>query len=137
MDVGLDLGDVADLHVLPGRGHDLHDADRADGTSGAVVQRRLLVSLRRHQQVIEVVLLAVLLEQLDHSLELLAFCVGRGVFHVLNALEISTFKDIADGVALAVLLQRLIDDVAELRILLAKCHGQRTAGSHGDVRDAP
>ena len=32
------------------------------------------------------------------------------------------------------LLQRFVDGIAKLRILLAKCHGQRSAGPHGDVR---
>ena len=56
------------LHLLAGRGHDLHHADRTHGAFDVLVQRRLLVTLRRHQQVVEVVLRPVFPEQLDHRL---------------------------------------------------------------------
>ena len=82
MDVGIDLRDVADLEFFAGRRHDLHDADRADRALDVLIQRRLLVPLRRHQQVIEVVLRAVFLEQLHHRLELLALGVGGGILRV-------------------------------------------------------
>ena len=49
---------------LPGRRHDLHDADRADLALGILIEARLLVALRGHQQVIELVPVAVLPEEL-------------------------------------------------------------------------
>lgn len=38
VDIGIDFRDVADAHVLAGRGHDLHDSDRADGASGLLIE---------------------------------------------------------------------------------------------------
>ena len=106
------------------------------GLFDALVQRRLLVPLRRHQQVIEVVLRAVLLEQLDHRLQLLALGLGRGVLRVLDVLEIATFDRVAEGVAFAVLAEPRVDDRPQLGILLAERDGQAAAGPHGDVRRA-
>ena len=44
---------------------------------GVLVEPRLLVALRRHQQVVELVLVAVLLEELDQRQELLALGLRR------------------------------------------------------------
>ena len=71
MDIGLDLSDVTDFEILPGCGHDLHHANRAHGALDFLIQRRFLVPLRRHQQVVDVVLRAVLLEQFDHRRQFL------------------------------------------------------------------
>ena len=57
MDVRLGLVDVADLELGAGRGHDLHHADRADVALRILVERRLLVALRRQHERIEAVLL--------------------------------------------------------------------------------
>ena len=67
MDVRLELADVADVELLAGGRHHLHHADRADGALDVLIERRLLVALRGHQQEIEVVLVAVLPEELDHA----------------------------------------------------------------------
>ncbi len=109
---------------LPVGGHDLHHADRANRALDVLVQRRLLVALRRHQQVVDVVLRAVLLEQLDHRLELLALGVGRGVLRVLDVLEIAAFDRVSERVALSVLPEPRVDGLPELGILLAKRDGQ-------------
>jgi hypothetical protein len=90
-----------------------------------------VVALRRHQQVIELVLPAVLLEQLDDLLELAAFGVGRGILRVLDVFEISLLEHIPKHVALAVLADKDVDLLLELRIVLAKCDRQLAARSHG------
>ena len=67
------------------------------------------------------------------AVELLALGVGRGVFRVLDVVEIATFDGVSEAVALAVLLEPRVDDLSELGILFAKRDGQVAAGSHGDV----
>ena len=133
MDVGFDLGDVADLEVLAGGGHDLHHADRAHGTLDVLVQRRLLIALRGHQQVIDVVLRAVLLEELHDRQELLALGLGGGVLRVLHVVEIATLDRVAERVPLAVLPNPRVDGCQQPWILLAHRDGQFAAGSHGHV----
>jgi hypothetical protein len=78
MDVGLELGDVADVHLLPRRGHHLHDADRADVALCVRIETRLLVALRRHQHPVHVVPAAVTAEQRHERDEALARAIGRG-----------------------------------------------------------
>ena len=69
--------DVAHLHILAGGGHDLHDPDRAHRAFCILVELRLLVALRAHQQPVDVVLVAVFLEILDQRQELLALLPRR------------------------------------------------------------
>ena len=69
MNIGFELGDVADAHFAPGRWGQLHDADRTGAAAPSLIELRLLVSLRRHQQPIDIVLTAKLLKQLDHAVE--------------------------------------------------------------------
>ncbi len=71
MDVGLELGDVAGVHLLPGGRHDLHHADGAGGTLRVLIEPRFLVAQRHHQQIVELVPGGVLLEDRRHLLELL------------------------------------------------------------------
>ncbi len=80
------------------------------------------------------VLRPVLLEQLDHGLQLLALGIGGGVLHVLDVVEIAAFEGVAEAVALAVPCEPRVDGLAELGILLAKRDGQVAAGPHRDVR---
>ena len=70
VDVRLQLVDVADLHLRSRCRHELHDADGTDLARGALVEPGLLVPLRHHQEVVDVVPLPVLPEQLDRLLEL-------------------------------------------------------------------
>ena len=55
MHVRFRFADVADRQILPGRGHELHDSDRADPAACTLIEARLLVALRRDQQRIEIV----------------------------------------------------------------------------------
>ena len=77
------------LSSLPGRRHDLHDADRADVAPLALIATRLLVALRSQHQRVEVVLRAVLLEEAISPLEALrssapdALCSCLDRLHVL------------------------------------------------------
>ena len=75
----------------------------------------------------------VLLEDLADRLELLPLGVSRGVFHVLDVLEIAAFDGVPKGVAFLVLPDPVVDGLAELGILLAKGDGQAATGAHGDV----
>ena len=81
--------DVADLHVLAGGGHHLHDPDRAHRAFCILVELRLLVALRAHQHPVHVVLVAVLLEVLDQRQELLALLLGGRILHVLDVLQVA------------------------------------------------
>ena len=53
------------------------------GLFDVLIERGFLVALRRHQQVVQLVPLAVLLEQLDHRLQLAALGLGRRVLREL------------------------------------------------------
>ena len=134
MDVRLELRDIADVELLPGWRHDLHHANRAHRAPGTVVQRRLLITLSGHQQVIEVVLRPVLPEQADHRLELPTLGIGRGVLRVLDVLEIAAFDGVSEGVALWVPADPAVGDFPETGILLAKRDRQCAAGPHSDIR---
>ena len=70
MDVGLELGDIADLEVARRRGHHLHDADGADRAARVLVEPRFLVALRRHHDPVEGIAVAVFAEQLQGRAEL-------------------------------------------------------------------
>jgi hypothetical protein len=68
----------------------------------------------------------------------LTFCnfwrsASAAAFHVLDALEIPALDHVAEGVALSVLSNPLVDSLSELGILLAKGDGQIPAGAHSDV----
>ena len=76
---------------------------------------------------------AVLLEQLDDRLELLALGVGRRVLDVGDVLEIAAFDDVSEAVPLAVLPQPLVDLLTQLGIVLAERDGQHAAGAHRNV----
>ena len=69
MNVGLEFADVANPLLHPCSRHDLHDPDRSDGTADMLVQPGFLISLRRHQQVIDAILSPIFAEQFDHGLK--------------------------------------------------------------------
>jgi hypothetical protein len=70
VDVRLAQRDVADPHVPARRGHHLHDPDRAGGAPGVLVELGFLIALGHEHEVVDVVAVAVLLEQLHRVLEL-------------------------------------------------------------------
>src|SRR6185436_16573567 len=59
--------------------------------------------------------------------------VSRGVFHVLDALEIAALDGVPKGVTLLVLPEPVVDGLAELWVVFAKRDGQAATGTHGDV----
>jgi len=58
-------------------GHHLHDANRADPAAGGLVEARLLITLRRHQHPVEIVLRTVLLEHGDDRVKTGGSLLGR------------------------------------------------------------
>jgi hypothetical protein len=86
--VRVDLADVADLHVLPGGRHHLHHANRADRASLGLIQARLLVDLSRHQYVIELVLIAVFLDETHRIFEPLRILAAGRRLYVLRVLQV-------------------------------------------------
>ena len=107
------------------------------GLFARLVQPRFLVALRGHQQVIELVLVAVLLEDCGYCFELPSLGVSRGVFHILDVIEIAAFDRVAKGVAFGVLANEVVDDLADLGILFANRDGQPAAAVYGDISCAP
>ena len=123
MDVRLELPDVADLQLLAGGRHDLHDADGAHRALGVLIELGLLVSLGRHQQEVHLVLVAVLPEQLDHRLELLALLLGGGVLRVRGVTEVLALDLVAERRSQPVVLHERVEGLGQLRAVLA--HGDR------------
>src|SRR6185436_5864392 len=76
---------------------------------------------------------AVLLEQLDHGLEFPALRVGRGVFYVLDVLEITVFQNVPKGVAIAMLSDPRIHGLSKLGIFLAKRNSELPARSEREI----
>jgi len=87
---------ITDFQVLAGGWHDLHDSNRPDVAFRILVERRLLETLRQHQQVIHVVGIAILAEQRQHVAEALAFVAGGGVLHELRILDVAIDDRIAE-----------------------------------------
>ena len=124
MDVVVHLRDVADFHVCPGRRHDLHHADRADWTRPVLIQPGLLVALRRHQEIVELVLVAVLSDQFDRSLEPRHVFPGRRALRVPVVLQVLRKQHVPLGRALRVPVDKRVQLLHQLRAVLSDHHGR-------------
>ena len=133
MDVRLGLRDVADLQLPAGGRHDLHDADRAHLALGVLIELGFLVPLGRHEQEVHVVPVAVLPEELDDRLELLALGLGGGVLRVLGVDEVLPLDLIPEGRSQPVLPHERVQGRDQLRAVLADGDGELAAGADGDV----
>ena len=98
-----------------------------------LVELGFLVSLGPHQQPVDVVLVAVLLEVLNQGEEFLALGLGRRVLHILGALQVTLQDRIPDCGALGVARHEIVDRGLELRAALADRPGDVAAGAHGDA----
>jgi hypothetical protein len=65
MDVGVGLVNIADAESPAGFGHQLHQANRTDAATGALVDTRFLIALRDQQEGVEPVLARIAPEDLD------------------------------------------------------------------------
>ena len=118
---------------LPVAGIDLHDPDGAHRAFCILVELRLLVALRAHQQPVHVVLVAVFLEVLDQGQELLALLLGSRILHVFDVLQVARQELVAgrgpDLVAGGEIVQRRL----ELRAAFADRPRDFAAGANRDV----
>jgi hypothetical protein len=133
VDVRLDLADVADGELLAGGRHDLHHPDGTHRALGVLVKLGFLVSLRRHQQPVDIVFVTVLLEISNQGEEFLALGLGSGVLHILCAFQVTLQERIPDCSALGVAGQEIVDRRLELRAALAYRPGDVTTAAHRDV----
>ena len=104
-----------------------------DRAPGVLIEPGLLVSLRRHQQEVHLVPVAVLPEELDDRQELLAPFLGRGALRVRGVDEVLPLDLVAEGRSQPVLPHERVQGREQLRAVLADGDGERAAGAHGDV----
>ena len=134
MDVRIGLPDVPNLHVLARGGHHLHDANRADGALPGLIEPRLLVALRGHEQVIELVPVAVLAQVIDRLPEALPLLAGGGALGELHALEVLLEQHVPLQRSFRILGQECIQFGRELRAALADHHCRLAVGPNRERR---
>jgi hypothetical protein len=131
VDVGFELADVADVQLLPGGGHHLHDADGAHRALDRLVQTRLLEPLGGHEQVVDVVLRAVLPEEVDDLLEALHLGWRRRILGELRAREIPLEQHVAVQRPGPVGLDEPVEGLLELGTVRTNRDGDLAARGEG------
>ena len=108
MDIGIQLFNIAHLQLFSSAGHHLHNADGADVAPYRLIQPRLLVSLGRHQQPVDVVTIAVLAEDIYHREEFASFLTRRGIFDIFSIFQVTQQESIAQRGALTILFDEVV-----------------------------
>ena len=136
VDVVLEILHVvdSDVAIRCRRRLDLHDADRAGGAALRLVELRFLIALRDRQHPVGAVLFAVRAKVLRHRSVLLDFPRARRILEPLHAAEIALQQHVAEQRARAVLHDEIVDDLLDLRRVLAQCPSDLTVGSQRHLR---
>ncbi len=119
MNVGIQLFNIAHLQLSSGAGHHLHHPDGADVASNRLVQPRLLVSLGRHQQPVDIVAIAIFTEDVHHGEELAPFLTRCGIFDIFSVFQVTQQESIAQRSALTILFHEVVQQRQQLRTVLA------------------
>lgn len=136
MDIGIQLFNIAHLQLFSSAGHHLHNADGADVAPYRLIQPRLLVSLGRHQQPVDVITIAVLAEDIYHREEFASFLTRRGIFDIFSIFQVTQQESIAQRGALTILFDEVVQYRQQLRAVFAYRPGNVAAlAQHHIVMD--
>ncbi len=119
MNIGIQLFNIAHLQLFSGAGHHLHHSDGANVASNRLVQPRLLVSLGRHQQPVDIIAIAIFSENVHHGEELAPLLTRCGIFNILGIFQVTQQQGITQRGALTILFHEVVQQRQQLRAVLA------------------
>lgn len=118
MNIGVELLNIADVELLTGARHDLHNANGADVATHRLIKPRFLIPLSGHQQPVNIVAIAIFAKDLHHGQKFTPFFLPRRVFNVAGILQVAQQYRITQPAALAILIDERIKQGQQLRAIV-------------------